>query len=159
MNHRSFKFAACVASLAVCVAPVSDAGAKKKHPSFRACSLIKKSDVAAAIGEPVKQVQGDRTQTGASYCNWFGNDSNLYSKGVSLIAAIDHPKPRYKQYKALLNHPTAVKGIGDAAATDGEVLIARKGRAFIHISALYNHSGVTLDSLKPLAIKALKKAA
>jgi hypothetical protein len=82
----------------------------------------------------------------------------VLSKGITLIAAKDHAKERYARYKALMSSPSAVKGVGDAAATDGQVLIARKGKKrFVYISPLFRGTGIDIDLLKPLAKKALAR--
>jgi hypothetical protein len=143
---------------AVLVAFLSAPAAVGKQPAFDACKLLKKPEVAKAIGVPVASAKGGGSATGARHCNWTGQGSGLLRKGITLIAARDHAKTRYAEYRKLMSSPRKVKGIGDAAATDGEVLIARKGdNRFVYISPLYSRTGIGLDVLKPLAAKALAR--
>src|SRR6266480_598557 len=153
---RRHLYATCfVALLLALVALPAQAGGKH---AFRPCKLLKKGEVAGAIGEPVKKSEGGKSSTGARFCNWYGDDTHVLSKGVSLIAARDHAKKRYREYKKLMSDPKPVNGIGDAAATDGEALIARKGRRrFVYLSPLYRGAGISEGALEPLAKKALKR--
>ena len=156
---------ACSIAVAALLAPMASAGAGlggaqsgAKAASLNACKLLKNSEVVKAIGEPVASKRGGSSATGAKYCNWYGADKRVAQKGITLIAAKDFAKLRFKKYKKQLNANKPVKGVGDVAATDGQVLIARIGdHRFVYVSPLNSHSGITLDALKPLARKALNR--
>ncbi len=131
------------------------------HPSAagpNACGLLTRAEIVTAIGEPVATVQGGKSSTGAVYCNWTGKDSHLLTKGIALTAARDNVAVRYKQYVALLKKKTSLAGVGVAAVTDGQVIVARSGGAMVEIAPLYANSGVTLTAVKALAKKALARA-
>lgn len=125
--------------------------------SLSACALLTKAEVVAAIGEPLKSVKGGKSSTGSVYCNWTGNDTHLLVKGIALIAADDHAAQRYASYKSLLGHLTALHGLGDQAATDGTTIIVRKGPVFLSIAPLFKKTGITLATVRALALKALAR--
>jgi hypothetical protein len=123
-----------------------------------ACALLTNTGIAAAIGEPVAQVQGGKSATGAVYCNWTGKDAKLFSKGIALVAASDNAAARYKAYLALMKTKTPLTGVGVQAVTDGHVILARSSKSFVQIGPLYVNSGISLATIKSLAKKALARA-
>lgn len=150
---------AIVVALLVTVAVVVPAAAKpSKHRGLNACALLKRSEVSALIHEPVAKVSGSRTATGAAQCSWIGKDSHLFSKGLILIAAHDQAKARFGKYRSLLGKTTKVKGLGDAAATNGTTIIARAGNGrFLDIGPLSRDTVSSYKALIPLARTALSR--
>jgi len=53
---------------------------------------------------------------------------------------------------------TPLAGVGAAAVTDGQIIVARSAKAMIQIGPLYANSGITLATIKALAKKALARA-
>jgi len=149
--------AATLLLAALVVSPASSAR-PRSVASLSACALLTKAEVVAAIGEPLKSVKGGKSSTGAVYCNWTGNDTHILVKGIALIAADDHAAQRYASYKALLGHSTALHGLGDQAATDGTTIIVRKGPVFLSVAPLFKQTGITLATVRALALKALARA-
>lgn len=129
-------------------------GAGTSAASQNACGLLTKAQVAAAIGEPVGKVQGSGSATGAVFCSWYGTDKR---KGITLIAASDSLAARYKGYVSLLTKPKALPGVGVAAVSEGDVIVARNSHRVIQIGELYR-GFLTLAVIKPLAVKALAHA-
>ena len=145
---------ALVALLGIGSVGVADAGVR----ATTGCTLLTRAEVIAAIKEPLLTVKGGKDSTGAVFCNWTGKDTRLFSKGITVIAASDNVVVRYKQYLALMKKKTPLTGVGVAAVTDGQIIIARSGKAMIQIGPLYANSGITLATIKALAKKALARA-
>ncbi|MEJ7568409.1 MAG: hypothetical protein WKF41_09095 [Gaiellaceae bacterium] len=141
-------------AIAVAGAGVADGGVRATN----GCALLTRAEVVAAIKEPLLSVQGGKASTGAVFCNWTGKDTRLFSKGISLTAASDNAVVRYKQYLALMKKKTPLAGVGAAAVTDGQIIVARSAKAMIQIGPLYANSGITLATIKALAKKALARA-
>jgi hypothetical protein len=151
MTRRSLVLLAALACAAVAASP----GATKPKD---ACGLLTKAEVIAAIGEPLASTQGGSSATGAIYCNWTGKDSHLFSKGIALIAATDNVAARYASYAGMLKSKKPVVGVGTAAVTDGNVILARSGKAMVQIGPMYVNSGISAAKIKALAKKALARA-
>lgn len=145
--------AALIAVIAVLAAGTGTAATPKNG-----CGLLTKAEVVSALGEPLLKVEGGKSSTGAVYCNWFGKDDKLFSKGVTLTAAMDNVKQRYASYKSLMKKKTPLAGVGVEAVTDGTIILARSNRAMIQIGPMYANSGVTLATIKSLAKKSLARA-
>jgi hypothetical protein len=142
------------ALLAAAIVAASAGSAARKD----ACALLTKSEVVAAIGEPLLSTQGGGSSTGAVFCNWTGKDSHLFSKGITLTAAMDNVPTRYASYVALLKKKKPLAGVGTAAVTDGTVIVARSGKAMVQIGPMYVNSGISAATIKSLAKKALARA-
>lgn len=148
------KLVPLVAAIVVAQAVVASAHAAAPKD---ACGLLTKAEVVAALGEPLASIKGGRTATGAVFCNWFGKDSHLLSKGVTLIAASENVAQRYTSYASLLAKAKPLSGIGAAAVSDGTVVIARSSRRMIQIGPMYSGSGISFATTKALAKKALAR--
>jgi len=103
-------------------------------------------------------MKGGRDATGGIFCNWLGKNMGLFPKGISLVAATDNAKQRYNGFAQLLEKRTTVSGVGVAAVTDGNVILARSGRAVVQVGATYANSGIPLAAIKTLTKKALARA-
>ena len=145
-------------AVAAAVAVASAGAARGGVDAANGCALLTRAEVVGAIKEPLLSVQGGKTSTGAVFCNWTGKDARLFSKGISLTAASTNAAVRYKQYVALMTKKTPLAGVGVAAVTDGQIIVARSSRAMVQIGPLYANSGITLATIKSLARKALARA-
>jgi hypothetical protein len=103
-------------------------------------------------------MKGGRDATGGIFCHWVGKDSGLFPKGISIVAAADNVKQRYSGFAGLLEKRRAVSGVGVAALTDGNVVLARTTRAVVQVGATYVNSGISLAAIKELAKKALARS-
>ena len=149
----------CVCVIAIAfLAAVAGGGAAGAGGGKGACSSLTSKEVAAAIGEPVAKTDSGKSATGALFCNWYGNDTHLFRKGISLIVATNSVDARYKSYFPFLSKHTRLRGVGTAAVTDGSSILAKNARAFIYIHPLYTHTTITLAAIKALAMKALARA-
>jgi hypothetical protein len=143
-----------VLALALALTAPLSARAGEAHD---ACGLLTRAEVAAAIGEPVKNAKGGVSATGAHYCNWTGNDTHLLTRGISLTAATDFVAQRYDNYLTLIKPATPVHGLGLAAVTDGTAILARNTRAMVEVAPLFKNTGITLAAVKTLAKTALAR--
>lgn len=133
-------------------------GAGAAAPRKDACGLLTKAEVSTALKETVSSMKGGRDATGGIFCNWLGKNTGLFPKGISLVAATDNAKQRYNGFAQLLEKRTTVSGVGVAAVTDGNVILARSGRAVVQVGATYANSGIPLAAIKTLTKKALARA-
>ncbi len=137
----------------VAVAALAGAGTPKRN----ACGLLTRAEISTAMREPVSSTKGGRSPTGGLFCNWVGKDAGLFPKGISLIVATSNPKDLYAASGALLEKRKPVPGVGVAAVTDGNVILARSSRAMVQVGATYVNSGIALATIRGLVKKVLAR--
>jgi hypothetical protein len=146
-----------VATLVVLSACKAETGTDAS--SLDACTLLSQSDVEVAIGESVTKTEKGATATGVSFCHWYGDDTKLFTKGITLLVAPTLGKERYEAIKSETKDPIDVADIGDAAFTssnDGAGVTLYQGNNYLQVTALYSETGIDLNTCKGLASTALK---
>ena len=144
-----------VATLALTSSLVLSADAKRAMKSFNVCAALTNAEVASALGEGVKKKQGGTTATGARFCNWYGNDSHLFTETLDVIGARTSPRQRFVLYKKQFHLNMPIGGIGKQAASDGTAVAAYGDNGFVYVSQAGWSGHGSLAAIETVARKAL----
>lgn len=138
------------------------AGALGGATSIDACDLLTNAEVVAAIGTTLEKVEKGSTADGTSWCHYYGNDTVILQKGITVLARIaPNAKERWEQHRALADDPVPVYGIGTEAFTsskDPVMVTLYQDKVYLFVGPLYSNPAIDYTVVKPLAEKALTRA-